>query len=120
MALSNNYIERIRLLVGDIDEDYEYFPDSTYEFIYLDNGQNELVAAIVAMENLINYIALNPESERLGQVQGSRMSVEALTLRLESLKQRLYNGGDSYNKRLPMIVKSDRSSWSDFDSLFKY
>ena len=74
MSLVNSYVERIRLVVGDTDVEYAYLEDATYDFLYYDNGQDELKTAIAALENIINYLALNPESETLGQVMGNSIS----------------------------------------------
>lgn len=119
MSLSNSYIERIRLLVGDTDVEWEYLEDPTYEYLYFDNAQNELLTAVAALENIINYVALNPESETLGQVNGKGMGIDALERRLTSLKIKAANNGADVGK-VPIVLRSGRKNWDDFDSIFKW
>ena len=118
MSLITSYIERIRLVVGDTDVEYEYLVDSVYDFLYYDNGQDELKTAIAALENIINYLALNPESETLGQVMGKRMSMKSLEDRLLNLKAKQTADSDG-NIRLPMMIRSNRTDWSDINKLFR-
>ena len=118
MSLVSNPIERIRLVVGDTDLDYVYLEDSVYEFLYFDNGEDELKTAIAALENIINYLALNPESETLGQVNGKRMSTSFLESRLSNLKAK-QTADSNGNARLPMLIRSNRTDWSDINKLFR-
>lgn len=117
MSLATSYTSRIRLLVGDTDLEYSFLEDSVYEYLYFENGQNELDTAIAALENIINYIALNPSSETLGAVSGAGVTVLVLERRLDGLKGRKLKDA-SGSKRIPIMIRSDRKDWSDINKLF--
>lgn len=117
MSLSTSYIARIRLTVGDTDVEYAFLDDSVYEFLYFENAQNELDTAIAALENIINYIALNPTAEALGAVSGSGVTVLTLEARLNELKSRKTKDAKGI-KRIPIMIRSDRKDWSDINKLF--
>lgn len=117
MALSNSYIERIRLSVGDTDEDYKFLEDSVYEFLYFENQSNELKTAVAALESIINYISLNPESETLGQVSGKGVNSTWLEQRLTQLLNKANKQGSRYGK-VPIVIRSDRKDWNDFGKIF--
>lgn len=116
--LVSNAISRIRLVVGDIAEDFPILDDSVYDYLLYKNGSDELDTAIEALENIINYYSLNPSDETFGNVNGSGYNPARMEKRLVALK--LQKTEDSKGVgRIPMMLKTDRTSWDDFDKIFK-
>ena len=108
---------RIRLQIGDVSEDFPILDDSVYEYLLYKNNSDELRTAIEALENIINYYSLNPQDESFGTVSGAGYNPRQMEKRLEDLKGKLVT--DSSNvKRVPVMIKTDRTSWNDFNKLF--
>jgi len=116
-GLTSSAISRVRLTVGDIAEDFPILDDSVYEYLLYKNSENELETAIEALENIINYYSLNPEDETFGNVEGGGYNPQQMEKRLKALKRKRYEDG-SKTEKIPMIIKSDRGSWNDFNKLF--
>lgn len=114
--LVTSAVARVRLQVGDIDE-WEILEDSVYEFFLAENSGDEIKAAIEALETIINYYSLNPTDETFGQISGSNFSIKTMEGRLKTLREKLVTD-TSGNKRVPLVLRSDRKSWSDFNKLF--
>lgn len=118
MALADNAIERIRLLTGDLEETDPILDDSTYEYLYLENSNNELEAAIEALETILTFLTVNPSWQDIGSVSYRNMNLEMVEQRLSDLKARR-NLDASKAKRIPIMLKSDRKDWNDIDSIFR-
>ena len=112
-------LQRIRLMVGDVAQDLPYLDDNTYEWLMETKaGDNVMLrAAVEALEMIINQIALSPQSIKTEDITEIGPLVAALELRLNSLKAQR-DAKDAVPKRMPIVVKSDRSDWNDFDELF--
>ncbi len=115
-TLTTDPVQRIRLLVGDIYS-FPLLEDGTYEYLYLTNNSNELDAGIAACEIIINMLVLNPQTEDVGDVGQGSMSVKSLQSILKKLENRKILDGNKVRK-IPAIIKTDRSGWSDLDSLY--
>lgn len=117
-------VKQIRLLIGDTSQDLPYLADETYEWILTTStgqgGDYQLVAACEALEMIINQIALSPQSIKTEEITEIGPLVAALELRLKSLKAKRDAAAAQYGfgKSFPMMVKSDRRGWNDFDELF--
>ena len=114
--LVSSAIQRIRLEIGDISSEWPILQDDVYEYLLYKNQSNERNTAIEALENIINYYSLNPTDEAFGSVSGKRFDIRVMEKRLTSLK----NKGEAVSGvgRVPMVVRSDRSNWDDFNKLF--
>lgn len=115
-SLATSYIQRIRLLAGDISQT-PLLEDSVYQYLYLDNNQDEVNAAIAAVENIITMLIMNPTEEDVGDLGQGQRPVSDFKDILVTLKERRYQDSNKIRKA-PMIVRSDRSSWDDIDNLF--
>lgn len=107
----NTIVGRMRLLTGDYDG--VYLPDDVYTYLYASNGNSEIDGAIEALESIINNIALSPSRETTGDIEVWTASVTALQARLDDLRNRR-----NVNRRVPVILRSDRKSWCDFEKAF--
>lgn len=115
--LISSPIARVRLMVGDIDH-YEILKDSVYEYFIL-NTNTEVDAAIEAMESIVNYYSFNADEEKIGS-RTMKINIRAMERRLDDLKEKrasgdIINGGQS---KLPVMVRSDRKTWKDFNRIF--
>lgn len=115
-------VNEIRLLVGDTSQDLPYLADETYEWILdMYGGSNYLLnSACEALEMIINQIALSPQSVKTEEITEIGPLVSALEGRLVSLKAKRDAAAAQYGfgKTFPMMIKSDRKNWNDFDELF--
>lgn len=109
----NNFITKMRLNTGDFLEDEEYLTDAIYVHFYNESGHSIVDGSILALESIINNIALTPQKWSIGDASETAPLVETLTLRLEALKGRQNN-----HSKAPVIIKSDRNSWCDFEKVF--
>ncbi len=107
-----NNISQVRLLTGDVNIELPYLADDTIEWLLQEKG-SVLEAAIEGLEIIINQISLAPESIRTDAVNEIKPKVDNLERRLTRLKARR-----STVKRVPILLRSDRSNWDDFNSLF--
>lgn len=115
--LVSSAVQRIRLKIGDISEDFPLLTDDVYEYLLYDNGSDELATAIEALESIINYYSLNPTDEVFGDVSGKNFDIHSMEKRLVELKKETTK--DSYGVgRVSIILKSDRKGWDDFNKLF--
>lgn len=115
--LVSNATDRIRLMIGDINEDYPILDDSVYEYLLYSNGSDELKTAIEALENIINYYSLNPDDEVFGTIAANGYSTEKMERRLTELKLKVTEDASGV-RRVPIMLKTDRTSWDDFNKLF--
>ena len=106
-------IQQLRLIVGDVSTDYPFLDDNTYQWL-LDTHVVQNNAAVEALEMIINQIALSPQSIKTDAVTEIGPLVSNLEARLKSLKAKQQASATGF----PMIVKSDRTKWDDFNSLF--
>lgn len=107
-----NSVSQVRLLTGDVNLSIPYLADNTIEWLLEDKG-SVLEAAIEGLEIIINQISLAPESVKTDAVDEQKADVSSLERRLSQLKARRVSV-----RRFPMLVRSDRSNWDDFNSLF--
>lgn len=103
----------MRLNTGDYIEGEPYLKDDIYMWFYYENGSSELEGSIAALESIINNIALAPKQWRSGDVWEETQTISSLERRLEALKARRNKSG-----RVPIVIRSDRKNWKDFDELF--
>lgn len=115
-SLQTSFIQRIRLMVGDINE-FPLLEDNVYNWLYLQNERNELATAIEAVENIITMLVLNPNDESVGGVGQKTPSLSDYQQVLKNLKMRK-NRDKQKVSRVPMLIRSDRTSWSDIDTIF--
>lgn len=106
-------IQQLRLIVGDVSTDYPFLDDNTYQWL-IETYPTQNSAAVEALEMIINQIALSPQSIKTDAVTEVGPLVANLEARLKSLKAKQQISATGF----PMIVKSDRTSWDDFNSLF--
>lgn len=116
-ALATSAIQRVRLLVGDIQE-FPLLEDSVYQYLILDNNNSELDAAIDAVESIITMLVLNPTDEDVGQVGQKTRTVADFKTILADLQDRKYRDANKA-KRIPIVLKSDRTTWGDIDTLYR-
>jgi len=64
----NNAIDRVRLMVGDTDPQFEFLDDSTYQFVLDKNNDNEKSAARESARYILAYIARFTR-ERTGDIE---------------------------------------------------
>lgn len=105
-------VGQMRLNTGDFIEEEPYLEDVIYLFFYEKNNNSIIDGSIEALESIINYIALTPQSWTLGDSSESQASVGALNSRLVSLRLR------RKSSVAPIIIKSDRKDWNDFERAF--
>ena len=108
----NNFITQMRLNTGDYLEDEEYLSDAIYVYFYNESGHSVVDGSILALESIINNIALTPQKWSIGDASETAPLVENLTMRLDALKSR------QKNNKAPIVIKSDRNNWCDFDKVF--
>lgn len=108
----NSFVDRIRLIVGDFMKDEPYLPDSVYVWLYEKHKADEVDAAIEALESIINNIALSPSRWTIGEASEWNSNMPALQRRLDELKLK------RKTTRVPVIIRSDRKAWDDFNNLF--
>ena len=108
----NNFITQMRLNTGDYLEDEEYLSDAIYVHFYNESGHSVIEGSILALESIINNIALTPQKWSIGDASETAPLVENLTMRLNALKSR------QNNNITPLVIKSDRNNWCDFDKVF--
>ena len=107
-------IQQLRLIVGDVSTDYPFLDDNTYQWL-IDTYVVQNSAAVEALEMIINQIALSPQSIKTDAVTEIRPLVATLEARLQSLKAKQQVSATGF----PLLVKSDRTSWNDFITLFQ-
>lgn len=108
----NNFIDKMRLNTGDFLEDEEYLSDAVYVHFYNESGRSVIDGSILALESIINNIALTPQRWTIGDASETAPLVETLTQRLEALK------GKTKNNKAPVIIRTDRNDWCDFEKVF--
>lgn len=106
-------IQQLRLIVGDVSIDYPFLDDNTYTWL-LETYPTQNSAAVEALEMIINQIALSPQSIKTDAVTEVGPLVANLEARLRSLKAKQQASSTGF----PMLVKSGRTNWDDFNSLF--
>lgn len=107
-----SFVDRIRLLVGDYILNEPMLPDSIYVWLYNKHNNNETLAAIEALESIINNIALSPSRWSIGDSSEWGANLPFLQQRLVELKRSLEG------VKVPVILKSDRTNWNDFNKVF--
>ena len=108
----NNFVDQMRLHTGDYLEDEEYLDDAIYVFFYNQTGHSVIDGSILALESIINNIALSPSKWQIGDASESAPIVGTLVDRLTALKQKRKNA------KVPVVISSDRKNWCDFDKAF--
>lgn len=108
----SNFVDQMRLNTGDFIEDEPYLEDSIYVYFYELTGNSVIDGSILALESIINNIALSPQEWRIGEATEKGPLISALTARLESLKVRRTGA------KVPVILRSDRKNWCDFNEAF--
>ena len=106
-------IQQLRLIVGDVSIDYPFLDDNTYTWL-IETYPTQNSAAVEALEMIINQIALSPQSIKTDAVTEVGPLVANLEARLRSLKAKQQASSTGF----PMLVKSCRTNWDDFNSLF--
>lgn len=112
--LASDPIQRVRLLTGDVGDD-PILDDNIYEFHILTLG-DEIDAAIVTLENIISYLTLNPQQEKIGNITYSQYDLKDFEKRRKELINKKVTQGN-LTPSAPVIVRSDRKDWNDFDFL---
>lgn len=107
-------IQQLRLIVGDVSVDYPFLDDNTYSWL-LETYPTQNSAAVEALEMIINQIALSPHSIKTDAVTEIGPLVHNLEARLKSLKAKQQVSSTGF----PILVKSDRKGWDDFNTLFQ-
>lgn len=107
-----NFVDKIRLIVGDYILDEPLLPDSVYVWLFEKYDGNEVEAAIEALESIINNIALSPSKWSLGEASEWGANMPALQKRLDDLKMK------RKGSIVPVVIRSDRENWNDFNNLF--
>lgn len=115
--LVSSAVQRIRLSIGDISEELPILADEVYEYLLYENGSDEQATAIAALENIINYFSLNPTDEVFGDISGKRFDVRLMESRLNELRTKTTKDKSGVS-RIPMMLRSDRKGWDDFNKLF--
>ena len=62
----NNFVDQMRLNTGDYIEEEDYLSDAVYVWFYNQANQSVLDGSILALESIINNIALSPEKWTIG------------------------------------------------------
>lgn len=112
--LASDPIQRVRLLTGDVGDE-PILDDNIYEFHILTLG-DEIDAAIVTLENIISYLTLNPQQEKIGNITYSQYDLKDFEKRRKELINKKVTQGN-LSPAAPVIVRSDRKDWKDFDFL---
>ena len=108
----SNFVDQMRLNPGDFIEDEPYLEDSIYVYFYNLAGNSVIDGSIMALESIINNIALSPQRWQIGDASETGPLITALNERLVSLKSRRSGA------KVPVILRSDRKNWNDFDKAF--
>lgn len=108
----SNFVDQMRLNTGDFIEDEPYLEDSIYIYFYELAGNSVIDGSIMALESIINNIALSPQEWRIGEASETGPLITALTERLAALKVR------RTGSKVPVILRSDRKNWCDFNDAF--
>ena len=108
----SNFVDQMRLNTGDFIEDEPYLEDSIYVYFYNLAGNSVIDGSIMALESIINNIALSPQRWEIGDASETGPLITALNERLVSLKSRRTGA------KVPVILRSDRKNWNDFDKAF--
>lgn len=108
----SNFVDQMRLNTGDFIEDEPYLEDSIYIYFYELAGNSVIDGSIMALESIINNIALSPQEWRIGEASERGPLITALTERLAALKVR------RTGSKVPVILRSDRKNWCDFSDAF--
>lgn len=108
----SNFVDQMRLNTGDFIEDEPYLEDSIYVYFYGLAGNSVIDGSIMALESIINNIALSPQRWQIGDASETGPLITALTERLQALKTR------KTNSKVPVLLHSDRRNWCDFDEAF--
>lgn len=108
----SNFVDQMRLNTGDFIEDEPYLEDSIYVYFYELAGNSVIDGSIMALESIINNIALSPQEWRIGEASERGPLITALTERLAALKVR------RTGSKVPVILRSDRKNWCDFNDAF--
>ena len=114
--LTTDPIQRVRLLTGDIS-DFPILEDGIYEFQIFQTDTEEK-AALECLDNIINFIVLNPATVSLGDATSSAYDLKAFEDRRTALLKRI-SADIKGNDKAPIIIKTDRKDWTDFD-FFQY
>lgn len=108
----NNFVDQMRLNTGDFIEDEPYLADAIYVFFYSQAGNSVIDGSILALEAIINNIALTPQKWAIGDASETAPLMSALQQRLENLKSKRSKA------RVPLLMRSDRKNWNDFEKAF--
>ena len=108
----SNFVDQMRLNTGDFIEDEPYLEDSIYVYFYNLAGNSVIDGSIMALESIINNIALSPQRWQIGDASETGPLITALNERLVSLQSRRTGA------KVPVILRSDRKNWNDFDKAF--
>jgi len=108
----NNFVDQMRLNTGDFQEDELYLDDAIYVHFYSQSGNSVIDGSILALEAIIANIALSPSKWHIGEAGETAPRVVELNSRLIALTQR------KTNNKIPILIRSDRKSWCDFDKVF--
>jgi hypothetical protein len=108
----NNFVDQMRLNTGDFIEDEPYLEDSIYVYFYELAGNSVIDGSIMALESIINNIALSPQRWQIGDASETGPLIEALNVRLVALQSRRTGA------KVPVILRSDRKNWNDFEKAF--
>lgn len=108
--LATSPIQRVRLMVGDIRVDDPILEDSVYTYLLMKNGNSEIDTAIEALETIITVLTVNPQDEKIGDVEFRITTLEEMSNRLVYIKGQKENA-----QNVPIIVRTDRKNWNDFD-----
>ncbi len=114
--LTTDPIQRVRLTTGDIS-DFPILEDGIYEYqIFLTDTEDE--AALECLDNIINFITLNPTQVALGDTTSIVYDLKAFENRRDALVKRI-NSDSTGNDKVPVIIQTDRKDWNDFN-FFQY
>lgn len=115
MINTSTIVGQMRLLTGDFDNgsDDLYLTDAVYMFLYNQANSSIRDGAIQALESIIANISLRPTSLTNGDSNESYAgAVIQLNKRLERLKL------ERDRTVTPILIKSDRSNWDDFNKIW--
>lgn len=115
MISPNSIVGQMRLMTGDFSTDASdpWLPDSVYTWFYAQANNSILEGSILALESIINNIALSPTTvTNADSSESYTNSVKTLSKRLEELKLK------RNSSLVPVLIKSDRGNWNDFNELF--
>lgn len=113
-ALATSPIQRVRLMVGDVRVDDAILEDSVYMYLLQKNGNSEIDTAIEALETIITVLTVNPQDEKIGDVQFRITTLQDMENRLIYIK-----GQKESAKNVPIVIRTDRKNWDDFNFFHK-